>query len=131
MTKKSKWGNWTYDESNKTLDYRNPDGDYYEIDLVRVRTSAAMLDWIFQLRHKCWITAQDLADLLEAFDDLLDPQANYCSWEEEQHPNVLRILESETSHAMAKRLGGGAPSPRRHTILRLTGHTLPASEEGE
>jgi hypothetical protein len=94
MNKKCKWGNWTYDDSNQILRYESHGSDC-EIDLVEVRTSAAMLDWIFQLRHKSWITAQDLADLLEAFDDLLDPQANYCSWGEEQNPEVLEILEAK------------------------------------
>lgn len=53
-------------------------GDY-EIDLERVRDSAAMLDWIFQIRGKSWATSRVMRDLIEAFDDLFKPQANLCS----------------------------------------------------
>lgn len=38
-----------------------------------------MLDWIFQVHSKTWATPQDIYGLIEAFDDLLYPQANLGS----------------------------------------------------
>ena len=43
-------------------------------------SSAKILDWIFQLRQKTWVTDQDAADLLQAIQDIFSPQANYCSF---------------------------------------------------
>jgi hypothetical protein len=76
-----RWGHWALDPKNLTLTHT---AEGYEIDLERVRTSAAILDWIFQLQHKAWADAGTMHDLLRAFDDILAPQANYCSWEEDK-----------------------------------------------
>jgi hypothetical protein len=69
-------GNWT-------LVYIE-DGGYrrrlYEIDLEEINTCGQMLDWIFQLNHKTWMTFQDKADLLGASDSIFDPQKNLCSF---------------------------------------------------
>jgi hypothetical protein len=42
-------------------------------------TSAAMLDWIFQVSNKRWCTAEDSGDLLEALRDIFSPQGRLCS----------------------------------------------------
>jgi len=52
-----------------------PDG--YEIDLEDINSSAAMLDWVFQIER--WATPQELADLLQALRDIFHPQATLCS----------------------------------------------------
>jgi hypothetical protein len=51
----------------------------YEIDIERVHSSAAMLDWIYQINKKAWATTKVMKDLLAAFDDVFDAQANLCS----------------------------------------------------
>ena len=51
----------------------------YEIDLERVRDSAGLLDWIFQIHTKSWTTARVTKDLLNALDSIFHPQANLCS----------------------------------------------------
>jgi hypothetical protein len=75
-----RWGNWALDPKNLTLTHA---AEGYEIDLERIHTSAAVLDWIFQVQHKAWADAGTTHDLLRAFDDILDPQANYCSDEQD------------------------------------------------
>jgi hypothetical protein len=61
------------------LCFRDTNRGYrYFIDLTRMRTSAAALDWIIQLRKKSWATSRDIGDLVAAVRDLLDPQANMC-----------------------------------------------------
>src|ERR1017187_2385426 len=68
------WGHWVYNEKNLTLNYKKP-YEIYEVDLERCTTSAAILDWIFQIRMHDY----SVADFVEAIHDLLDPQRNYCS----------------------------------------------------
>jgi hypothetical protein len=73
------WGDWAFDEKELTLTHPAVG---YEIDLKRIHSSAAILDWIFQIRRKPWADARAMHDLLNAFAEILDPQANYCPWEE-------------------------------------------------
>ena len=52
----------------------------YWIDLERCLTPAQVLDWIFQLRGKTWMTPGLLGLFLEAMRHALDPQARLCSF---------------------------------------------------
>jgi hypothetical protein len=70
------YGGWEYKKSNNTLTYK---ACRYEIDLDEITSSAVMLDFIFQINSKKWGKGHCIADLIEALDDVLDPQANYCS----------------------------------------------------
>ena len=66
------WGIWEY-KQNETLTCYN-----YEVDLERMKNSAAVLDWIIQVSHKSWVKKDDLANLVYAIDDILKLQLNYC-----------------------------------------------------
>lgn len=39
-------------------------GQFYEVDLERCNTSAQMLDWIFQLQGKTWMTPELMREFL-------------------------------------------------------------------
>ena len=71
-----RWGDWVYDKELMTLTNLKHD---YEIDLEEVSDSAAILDWIFQVFNKEWNDPIAVYHLLEALEDLLNPQSNYCS----------------------------------------------------
>lgn len=58
-------------------------GGIYAIPLGEIRNSSIMLDWIFQLNRKTWTTPLIMKKLLDALQYFLDPQANYCPWEED------------------------------------------------
>ena len=87
------WGSWTLDTERLTLVHQAEpitrcEGRHdqytaylgiWEIDLERIRDSAAMLDWIYQFDEKIWATARASKDLLNALDDVFDPQACLCS----------------------------------------------------
>ncbi len=73
-----KWGNWVFNSENLTLTNKAQD---YEIDLEKIHSSAAILYWIFQVLGKKWGDQETLHDLLLAFDEILEPQSNYCSFE--------------------------------------------------
>ena len=76
-----KWGPWVFDPKNLTLRHEK---EGYEIDLEEIDSSAAILDWIFQIQGKGWADATTMYTLLQALDDILRPQANYCPCEEDK-----------------------------------------------
>lgn len=66
----------------------------YEVDLDQARTSAELLDWVFQLHGKTWVTPTVIHDFLTIVDRLLRPQATLCSCGVERGPiNVAATLE--------------------------------------
>jgi hypothetical protein len=80
--KRFNWGNWKLNHETPVLEYANfslNGAGFYEIDLDRMTSSAEMLDAIFQVAGKRWISNEDIGDLVRALDDLLDPQAHLCS----------------------------------------------------
>ncbi len=94
-----KWGNWVFDTTNLTLIHEN---ENYEIDLEVINSSSEMLDWIFQIRNKEWGTPQAIYDLLLAFEEILEPQLNYCSF-----GNDKNASGSELAKRFAERLSQG------------------------
>ena len=70
------YGNWKYDPKYMTLTYTPYD---YEVNLEQCTDSAEILDWIFQIKSKHWGPIA-IDDFLTAIAELLDPQANYCSF---------------------------------------------------
>ncbi len=76
----ARWGPWVFQPENLALVH--PEAEY-EIDLAGIRSSAAILDWIFQLLAKGWADARTMYYLLHAFNDILKPQRHYCSWSAE------------------------------------------------
>lgn len=50
----------------------------YEVECREMTTAEVCLDWVFQVCRKRWMTADDKSNLLEAIQDLVDPQAKLC-----------------------------------------------------
>ena len=79
----------------------------YEVDLERINSTAEMLDWIFQLNHKnrCDDSIYGnenhdlIGDLIQAFNDIFEPQANCCSW-----GNEKKFSGSKLAKEYAKKL---------------------------
>jgi hypothetical protein len=85
------WGNWQYDAKVMVLTYLPED---YEIDLEQCTTSAKTMDRIFQLCNKTWLSAKDGGDMLQALNDLLDPQANLCSFGQDKKFDATKHLKN-------------------------------------
>lgn len=68
-----KWGPWSIDAKHLTLVH-----EHYEVSFRDCTSSAAILDWIFQIQGKTWADKVTMFNLLKAFDDVLHPQENYC-----------------------------------------------------
>jgi hypothetical protein len=73
------WGQWRLNRKNNTLEHTGGGGGYW-IDLDGMKTSAQCLDWIFQVYKKRWHTRDDAHALLDAIQDLINPQATLCSF---------------------------------------------------
>jgi len=85
-----RWGKWEFDAKRLCLVF---DDGRYEIDLEKITSSAPMLDWIFQVNMKAWASRKDVGDLIEAFDDLLRPQANLCSMGTDRQLDATKFLK--------------------------------------
>ncbi|OGO15428.1 MAG: hypothetical protein A2Z02_01710 [Chloroflexi bacterium RBG_16_48_7] len=76
------WGTWKLGSRNALLCY-DPNGKFdnpiYWIDLENMNSSAQILDKIFDTVSKNWVTADVLANLLWALEDIFDPQRNICA----------------------------------------------------
>ena len=87
------WGPWVYVKSNLTLIYAPADQHWsYEVDLERCNTSAQSLDWIFQVSNKHSRSAESVGHLIEALQDLLNPQANICSFGRDSQWSAAKYL---------------------------------------
>lgn len=74
--RRRRWGRWHL-EKDLVLAHKEP---RYYIDLETMNSSAEMLDMIFQVNKKSWRKPSDISNLIQAFDDILDPQAHLCSY---------------------------------------------------
>lgn len=95
---------WCVRLGNFTIEHRRGWHIYY-IDLDRCNSSAAILDWIFQIRGKNWASAEARSTLLDLLDILLDPQRNFCSWGKDRPAKPqsdLRKLIHDNWHAFTK-----------------------------
>jgi hypothetical protein len=77
----------------RVLELHHTEGRWLsEVDLSRCRTSAELLDWIYQVCQKTWATDAILAGLIRALE--LNPQATFCSFGKERGPiNVPATLQ--------------------------------------
>jgi hypothetical protein len=86
------WGPWWYNAHNLTLECGT--WECYYVDLERCGSAGQTLDWIFQIAGKNWATAEVIGHLVEALDDLLEPQANLCSFGSNKTMNVRQFLKA-------------------------------------
>ena len=101
MTINRQFGNWEFDQEMLTLTYPVTRNYEYEIDLEKMRCSAEILNWIFQIRGKTWATPEVMYDLLTAIRVLIHPQQNVCSWGKDRRINVAEVVR-EKEMAVAK-----------------------------
>ncbi len=99
MRERRQWGAWHLHVRSLELTYEKAGRTLYRIDLERCGTAAQVLDWLFQLRAKTWCSPTDVGHLANAFRDILDPQANLCSF------GRAKVLE--VTPYLRRRYGGG------------------------
>jgi hypothetical protein len=90
---KERYGRWRYDAERIVLVYVGDEGrDEYEVDPEECTTSAETLDRIAQVSKKTWASREDVGYLVQALDDLLDFQANLCSFGDDKRITDVRGL---------------------------------------
>ena len=67
------WGAWRHDAERGVITHASSIG--YEVPVSEITTADSLVDWIFQLQGKTWLTDEDMRQFLAAIDDLLRPQA--------------------------------------------------------
>jgi len=75
------WGPWTLNQDTLELAIsvkREGWNRCYEVDLERIKSSAAMLDWIMQVANKSWTTPEDIGHLVRALNDIFQLQVWLC-----------------------------------------------------
>jgi hypothetical protein len=93
--RRTQYGRWRFDEERLVLVDTGANGYGYEIDLEKCTTSAAVLDWIAQMRTKTWINTEDIGDLVEAFDRLIGLQSTLCGFGHECGPiDVAAVIRN-------------------------------------
>jgi hypothetical protein len=93
------WGDFIFDRKNLCLTHQNFD---YELDLEKFGSSSALLDMMFQISRKTWMTRGNRGYLLEALQELLDPQQNLCSFGGDKHfEGIAEYLRARTDSASA------------------------------
>ncbi len=91
--------NWTVNPENLTVYCPSYS---YEIDLKTCSDSAQILDWIFQLLTKAWMTEESMTEFLLLIMSILDPQRNFCSLGVEQGP----LPSSKLKTVLRKNING-------------------------
>jgi hypothetical protein len=89
------WGDWELEANGSRsphLVLKINRRTKYAIDLFSIDGSAEMLDWLFQLRMKGWVTNDIMGDLLSAFQDIFGPQQTLCSAGKEKHLDAESFL---------------------------------------
>jgi hypothetical protein len=89
---------WKLKTNNHTLTLIEEGRYEYEIDLERCNSGSAIADWIFQVSGKVWATPEILGNLVVVLDHILDPQANFCSFE-----NNIEFNHSDMKDFLNKR----------------------------
>ena len=97
------WRLWQYHATNLTLELQEREPQYYII-LEECTTSAELCDWIFQVAAKSWATPNLIDYLVQALDDLLNPQANLCFGGQDKEMNVRKHLARQENQPAKKKI---------------------------
>jgi hypothetical protein len=80
---KFKGGVWRLTDDKEEIECfldRTGGGYVYGIALSRCRTCAGLLDIIFQVYPKTWVSEGNFCAMIAALEYLLHPQGTMCSW---------------------------------------------------
>ena len=82
-------GDWSIDEDGWLSLPLRPD-ELAVVGFEWCNSSAQILDWIFHYRSR--LSSQEMASLLQAFEVILNPRQNYCSFGQDKRANGLDLL---------------------------------------
>ena len=73
----SRWGVWQLDKPSRTL-LHTRDNHPFRVELGSINTTGQMLDSIFEVSQKWWVTREDVGNLVAALDAIFNPRENLC-----------------------------------------------------
>ena len=85
-TTKPKYAAWAIEGDELVLTSNKSRSIY----LGKCNSSAQILDWIFHYRSR--LSSQEMASLLQAFEVILNPRQNYCSFGQDKRADGLDLL---------------------------------------
>ena len=98
----------------------------YSIALDGITDSAHMLDWIFQLRMKAWVTNDIIGDLISAFQDIFRRKARSADLARTRNLMLGSTLKGSCRVAHEIRFTRTVPTaPPTGSVLNLLGHSPP------
>jgi hypothetical protein len=72
------WGAWKLNTLNFTLECTAPESGGYYIDLEEIDSARTMLDWLFHIEPKSWVTSEMVGDLVRAFEEVFHARSLFC-----------------------------------------------------
>jgi hypothetical protein len=82
-----------YNRKAGTMVFYKNGSEHYWLDLHECKTSAKLLDFIFQVASKRWATSELLGDVVKKLNGLIAPQETLCSFGEERGPiDVAKVI---------------------------------------
>ncbi|MBS1104290.1 hypothetical protein JK202_14970 [Gluconobacter sp. Dm-62] len=66
----AQWGNWSLNKDNYCLEHPGPGCMSYQVPLEDMNNPAIILDWIYQMNEKTWMTKEDSGNLVSALQDI-------------------------------------------------------------
>jgi hypothetical protein len=85
------WGEWVLDPHEQLLVHLPSN---YRVDFEHMNTSASMLDLVFQVERKGFISSEAVGQFITALADIFDPQAYLCTDGREQPFNAKDKLKA-------------------------------------
>lgn len=70
-----RYGRWTYNHQDYNLVFGR---GLYTVNLTLIRSSAAMLEAIFEIHAQSWATAMVVEDFLDALEEIFTPRDTLC-----------------------------------------------------
>jgi hypothetical protein len=98
------WGDWVLEADGRSsphLVLKINRRAKYAINLSSIDGSAEMLDWLFQLRMKRWVTNDIMGDLLSAFQDIFRPQQMLCGAGKDKHLDAESFLKKRITSSVS------------------------------
>lgn len=93
------WGNWSFDVDTYRLTYWDHGACIYPIELSDKDTNSKLLDLIFQVGKKPW-AYRAMADLIDALNEIFDPQVFCCSRGENKKFDATRLCGKHADKLM-------------------------------
>jgi hypothetical protein len=87
------WGRWRLQTSDMTLRLEDKGRWIYEFDLEKKHTPGTILDFIFQINGKVYVTSEDIGDFVEALEDITgNAQGVFCPFGTSRQAIPAKIL---------------------------------------